>query len=156
MTEISRETLTKFINYNESTGSFLWAVNRGSIKAGSKAGAVNGGGYLVIGINYKLYSAHRLAWLYVHGVWPKNFIDHINGVKTDNRISNLREATIRENGQNRIEHRTGKLVGATYAKDRNMWRAQIEINNKNVRLGQFKTEQEAHKAYVDAKNRMTK
>ena len=98
----------------------------------------------------EFYSSHRLAWLYVHGVWPKNFIDHINGDKSDNRICNLREATRRENAQNLKIHRAGKLAGCSYNKKINKWNARMTINKKYINLGFYETEVEAHLAYKNA------
>lgn len=80
--------------------------------------------------------------------FPKE-VDHVNGKRNDNRIMNLRSVTHRENGQNRIEHRNGRLVGACFVKSKNKWKSQIEINGKAKHLGYYISELEAHKSYVN-------
>ena len=82
---------------------------------GTKIGNRLTKGYGRVLINGKLIYTHRLVWLYFNKSIPK-YIDHVNGIRDDNRIENLRETTIRKNGQNRIEHRNGKLVGCWYNK----------------------------------------
>lgn len=100
---MTQEELHQLLDYNPETGKFFWKVNmRGKVKIGTKAGCVcKIHGYELINIKNKQYRAHRLAWLYVHGKWPNPEIDHINRVKTDNRIANLREADRSMNNLNR-------------------------------------------------------
>lgn len=96
---ITTERLRHVLNYNPNTGEFHWRIDFGrwgTIKAGTKAGARQGNGYLCIGIDNVTHSAHRLAWQHYHGEVPPNYIDHINRVKTDNRIVNLRPADRRK------------------------------------------------------------
>lgn len=151
MTKTDFAELKERLFYDEKTGIFYWKMKpRRRIKTGAVAGGVNNRGYLRIKLDNKFYSSHRLAWLYVHGVWPKNFIDHINGDKSDNRICNLREATRRENAQNLKIHRAGKLAGCSYNKKINKWNARMTINKKYINLGFYETEVEAHLAYKNA------
>jgi len=99
---MTQEELHQLLDYNPETGEFFWKVNSRCIKVGQKAGYVcKTHGYEHIFINKKQYRSHRLAWLYVHGKWPEPEIDHINRVKTDNRIANLREADRSMNNLNR-------------------------------------------------------
>lgn len=107
-------------------------------------------GYRVIRIDDALYLAHRLAWFYVTGNWPANQIDHINGVRDDNRFSNLREATNLQNAHNRKYNRN-KSGFQGVRKENSKWLAEIKINYKAVRLGLFNTPEEAHCAYLIAK-----
>lgn len=149
---LSHKHLISVLDYNETTGIFVWKNGiGGASKAGKAAGTCTiAEGYIRICLSHKKYCAHRLAWFYVYSSWPENEIDHINGDKQDNRIKNLRDVSVRENGSNKFYHRKGKLVGATFCKDKKIWRSQIEINKKTVHLGRFKTETEAHEAYKKA------
>jgi hypothetical protein len=90
---ITQSKLKSIVNYNETTGVFTWAKNRKRCTTGSIAGSICSNGYIYININYKKYLAHRLAWLYIHGEFPENEIDHIDGNKANNSIENLRTAT---------------------------------------------------------------
>ena len=148
---ITQEYLKFILNYNEITGIFTWE-NRPSNRIQLKqiAGCEQKIGYITIQINKKHYKAHRLAWLYVYGEWPKNQIDHINGIRNDNRIENLRDVSVRENSSNGVEHRNNKLIGAYITKDKK-WKSQIQINKKLIYLGIYNTELEAHNAYITKK-----
>jgi len=88
------------LTYDPYTGLFTWLVDAYSNKVKGKIAGSIKEGYINISIDRKLYRAHRLAWLYVNGVFPSE-IDHINRVKSDNRICNLREVSRSENCQNR-------------------------------------------------------
>lgn len=145
-----REYIWKYLDYVPNTGKFIWCGEPAThTKIGKTVGHKNEEGYIKIRINYKLYSAHRLAWFYTYGSWPKYNIDHINGVRDDNRIINLRTVSRRENAQNMCRHRNGKLVGAHFNKLRNYYQSAISINGKVISLGVFKTEIEAHRAYIE-------
>lgn len=146
---IKQKELLKIIDYNKDTGAFLWKIRASQrAKIGDHCGTINSEGYRVINIRGVYYHAHRLAWLYIYGEWPTKRLDHINGIKTDNRIDNLRMVTNRQNGMNRNIHRNGRLVGATM--NGNRYKSQITINKKKIHLGTYDTELEAHNAYVDA------
>lgn len=147
---ITQKELKELLHYDENTGIFTWLVSKAkSIKIGDIAGKLQHTGYISIKINKKEYLAHRLVWLYIKGEWPKNQIDHINGIRDDNRIENLRNVTHRENHQNRIKHRDGHLVGTTYDKQRQKWKSQIQINGRQKSLGHYNTQQDAHEAYLN-------
>lgn len=97
---INQKRLKEVLDYDPATGVFTWRVElnaRG--KVGDPAGC-NSWGYRVIRIDGRLYGAHRLVWLYVHGRWPDAMIDHVNGDRSDNRIENLREANSVQNAHN--------------------------------------------------------
>jgi hypothetical protein len=141
--------LRSIIIYNPENGLFSWR-NPGKRHKKIHLGCFDTDGYVVMKIRLsgdkaKTYKAHRLAWLYYYGHWPKNNIDHVNGIRSDNRIENLRDATNRENQQNRANHRNGRLPGA--GRNGNKYQAQIQINKKTYYLGYFDTELEAHLAY---------
>jgi hypothetical protein len=89
---ITRARLLELLDYNPATGIFRWKASTNQrIKPGSIAGCCRHEKYWWIRLDGRSYSAGRLAWLYVYGNWPLHQIDHINRVKTDNRIGNLRD-----------------------------------------------------------------
>lgn len=144
--------------YRPETGEFFRRVAtgyRGCNRAGERAGRPAAGGYRAIGIDGKRYFEHRLAWLYMTGNWPQKVIDHINGVRDDNRLSNLRDVTMQENLCNqrspRSNNRTSQFLGVSFDKKRELWKACIHANGKQQQLGRFDTEQEARDAYRAAK-----
>lgn len=98
---LTAERLRAALDYDPATGLFRW-IERPNQKiiVGSIAGHVGRKGYIYVTIDKRKYAAHRLAWLYVNGEWPKEQIDHINRVKDDNRISNLRDVSDAENKLN--------------------------------------------------------
>ena len=148
---LTQTELQAILNYNPETGVFTWRIAPGRrVKAGDEAGSIDSHGYWRIKIEGKLHRAHRLAWLYVNGIFPVNDIDHIYGNKLDNRISNLRDVPHRENLQNTKNHRAGRLVGCYWNKRAKKWQAQISINGKQKCLGYYETEIDAHNSYMSA------
>ena len=121
-------------------------------KAGDIAGGPNKSkGYWVITLDGCPLLAHRLAWFYAHGVMPPAHVDHINGIKADNRIANLRLATRSENMRNsRVRQSTSGLKGAHRIKERRGWASKIQKEGKRFYLGYFATAEEAHAAYAKA------
>ena len=147
MNKLDSTYLREVLAYNPETGIFTWKFgNKRNTKANQIAGSIRPEGYRYICINYKNYRAHRLVWLYVYGQLPISQIDHINGNKDDNRISNLREATHAENQQNK--HST---KGYSWHKTKQVWEAYIRINGKKNTLGYFKKEEDAQMARTVAK-----
>lgn len=139
-----RETHT----YDRETGQFERRLK--NVRRGKMPGSLTWNGYLVICIDQMDYRAHRLAWLYCYGRWPKCHLDHRNGIKSDNRIANLRPATKSQNGFNRgktMANSSG-FKGVTLDKRRGVWRAQIGYNRKNLFLGDFHSPQAAAEAYA--------
>ena len=152
----SVERVRELLDYDPETGLFTWKVNRGSAKVSCVAGSKNSKGYLLIEIDRKKCQAHRLAWLFCYGSWPKNMIDHVNGDRTDNRVNNLREATVDQNLQNLHKayktSSTGLLGVCKHACGK--FQANIRIPGKRLYLGLFNTPEEAHRAYIKAKIRL--
>ena len=139
------ENIKELLDYNPETGVLTWKKQRSKIKAGDAAGCIASTGYVQISFNYKSYLAHRIIWYLFYNELP-SFIDHINGVRSDNRIVNLRKSSSRENNSNRICHRNGKSVGVYQV--RNKFRAYIFFK-KRINLGYFKTKEEAENAYFE-------
>jgi HNH endonuclease/AP2 domain len=154
---LTQAKLKEVLDYNKDSGIFIRKTFSGNYaggtaKIGGIAGTVTERGYIKIRVCGKKYLAHRLAWMYVYGEMPAN-IDHINGIKTDNRICNLRQATQIENGQNRAIHskNTTGFAGVYFYKLTKKYKAQIGFNNKRYSLGYFESPEAAHKAYLEAK-----
>ncbi len=154
---ISVERLRELLDYDPDTGVFTRKLSTSRAgKAGSIAGCLKPDGYVHIKISGKSYGAHRLVWLWVYGKWPYAEIDHINRIRNDNRLCNLREASPSENQQNhRKENRSSRsrLLGAHWNKAGNKykWRAQIVVKGQKFHLGLFETAEAAHEAYLTAK-----
>jgi hypothetical protein len=145
--------LRNLLVYDPATGYFTWKQRVAKcIQIGSVAGNTNKTGYVTIGLCKKVYKAHRLAWLYTYGSWPDGLIDHINGVKSDNRLSNLRVVNETGNSENvRKPNKRNKsgFMGVIWYQ--NKWRANITVNKKTKWLGDYATPEEAHAAYLGAK-----
>jgi hypothetical protein len=154
MGALTQSRLQELLHYDPETGDFRWRVDRGKCtKAGDYAGSVQSStGYLQIGIDYWVYFAHRLAWLYIHGEWPADQIDHINRDKLDNRIANLRQANRSQQGRNRPSRKLYPSGDDLKGVQRwyNRFRAQIKVEGRNIYLGTFDTAEEAHEAYKSA------
>ena len=155
---LTAERLRELLSYEPETGEFRWRVGRGGTAvAGGRAGCKQTIGYRRIGVAGRMYWEHRLAWLYVNGTWPSDQIDHVNGVKGDNRIANLREATRSENQGNlrqaRSDSKTG-LLGVHWNKPNKKFMAQIMFSGKQKYLGLFSTAEQAHQAYLVAKREL--
>ena len=136
---LTQQILKQLFQYNPDTGIFIRLVSRGNAKAGAEAGSKGGHGYLQIRIDRKRYLAHRLAWLYMTGEFPKDQIDHINHVRVDNRLVNLRGATRQENGRNRSmqSNNTSGITGMSWDKHAGKWLAQIRVEGKQIYLGLY-------------------
>lgn len=154
---VSSEWLREHLSYDVETGIFLWrAKPKPTYDISKPAGSLTYAGYLNISIKRRLYKAHRLAWLYVTGEWPKHQIDHVNGVRHDNRFVNLRDVTNSVNNQNLRAPQQGSsgYLGVSFSKRNGKWRSAIWVNKKHVYLGEFKTPEEAHERYLTAKREL--
>ena len=155
---LTQERLKELLHYNPDTGIFInLTQRRGRAKKGVVAGWKNTYGYINIRVDYKVYKAHRLAWLYVHGNFPEKSLDHINEIKYDNYMINLRLATVQENNHNistSNKNNASGLRGVCWHKFSGKWRAQIKINGNIKHLGLFNTSDEASEAYLAAKKEL--
>ena len=142
------------LSYDDATGEFRWKVRLArAVPAGSLAGCLLDNGYRSIAIQGYTYKSHRLAWLHVHGVWPTEDIDHINGDKADNRLCNLRQATRHENMQNLSVGKANSTgyVGVSFRRRSQRWQAYITLARKRVHLGFFASVELAVSARATAK-----
>ena len=150
---ITQARLKELLLYEPETGEFYWRVAKSQrVRAGERAGCAGRRGYREIAIDDKRYLVHRLAWLYVYGQFPKP-LDHKNQNRTDNRISNLREANIRQNRTNcKTTSRSG-FKGA-YRGKRGRWHSRVMHAGISYRLGHYDTPEEAHAAYCAAAKKL--
>lgn len=150
---VTYEQLTKYLRYDPDTGLFVWIKASGKGLVGKVAGTIREEGYLRIRLLGKTYGAHRLAWMYVNGEMPPDSIDHVNGIRDDNRYVNLRACNRAENGQNLLQpigisgYRGVKMSHGRY-------QACISVNRKRYHLGTFDTPEQAQSAYLEAKQRL--
>ena len=132
------QRLRELLSYDPGTGVFVWRVDQGRVKSGAAAGDINTTGYRIIMIDGHNYRAGRLAWAISTGAWPTVLIDHKDRDRSNDRLSNLREATFKQNAEN-MRRPTGR-TGVTWNKRRQQWQAKICHNYKQKHLGWFSTE----------------
>lgn len=153
---ISHARLQRFLEYDEMTGVFAWRKDRGGRKFdGEPAGSLDANGYITITVCGNRFFAHRLAWFYLHRKWPQQYIDHINGNRSDNRIANLRDVSCHQNCQNISLISKNNATGVTgVSVQGKKYRAELQFQGARYDLGMFSTIEEAGKAYVAAKVRL--
>lgn len=136
-------------DYDPTDGQLRWRVKkRWNGKVGAVAGAVNRDGYREIGVDGRTYKAHRLVWLHQHGAWPAGQIDHANRDRSDNRLSNLRDANASQNCANKSTTAADGMRGIYIKRKRRVrYGAHIKVAGKNRHLGYFDTLEQAQAAY---------
>ena len=147
------ERLRELMHYEPLTGHFTWRINSAVAKPGQRAGGGHSLGYRAVGLDYKKYLEHVLAYLYMTGEWPAGEVDHINGDKTDNRWSNLRLATRSQNGHNKGLHPRSSTGISGVNKHGNKFRARIWDNGVVIDLGCFASLEAAAKARAAAEKK---
>lgn len=152
MTVLTQELLKTLLRYEPDTGYFYWLKPLGGpVVSGSPAGYVDAQGYHIIGVRGLYEKAHRLAWLYMTGLWPQPEVDHINRNRADNRWCNLREAT---NVEGRLNSKTRSKYGrGVYAAKSGRFDARIGFRGKVYHIGVFDTPAEASAAYQKARRK---
>ena len=128
-----------------------WQYARRGVKSGAQAGGKNVAGYVVIRVDGESLYSHRLIWLYMTGAWPLKEIDHINGIRDDNRWVNLREATRTQqlhNTAKRSDNKSG-YKGVHLHKE-GVWRTRLKIGGKIIELGLYDAPEKASEAYKKA------
>ena len=134
---LTQSELKSILHYDTHTGIFT--RRKSTYKLGNKVGTKAKDGYIQASILGKLHRMHRLAWLYVYGSFPEKHIDHINRIRDDNRIENLREVSQKKNLQNRItpSNSTTGRIGVSVMKGSSKYRSTIYVNGKSINLGVF-------------------
>jgi hypothetical protein len=143
---IEQDLLKELLHYCPEHGVFTWRHN------GKECGYISNFGYRIIKINNKPYVAHRLAWVYIYGCSPSEYIDHINGCRSDNRIDNLRAATRSINSKNtkkRSDNNSG-VMGVSWDKRYNRWQSYLNSGGKRKHLGYFDNIFDAAAARISA------
>jgi hypothetical protein len=143
--------LHELLSYDDMTGIFTWKLT------GNSAGNIGAHGYVILIIDKKRYLGHRLAWYWVHWKWPSNFIDHIDGCRSNNAIANLRDVTYSQNKQNTKRAYKNNKVGLqgvrVQRRHKTKFQAQITVNKRVMNLGFYDTPEEAHAVYIEAKRK---
>ena len=163
--EIDPKIIKELLDHPYGDGRLFWRFRERKWFANDKAFATWNGkwagkqgftsttlnGYRQGRIFSRQYYAHRVIWCIYYGEWPPNQIDHINGVRTDNSIGNLRLAVNSQNGRNRGKqsNNTSGYKGVSYYKSRGVWEANIQADGVKRRIGYFKTAEDAHQAYCE-------
>lgn len=149
MQPLTLALVNEYLTYDSGTGKLHQRKKRPRIQVGSLAGCVRPKGYRYIELEGRKYPAHHIVWLLETGKTPTKSLDHIDGNKDNNHISNLREVTNKQNTENRGKQRnnTTGYKGVTYNKRLNKYIAQIQHNSKQMHIGVYPTAHEAHLAY---------
>lgn len=170
----SIEFLRSCFDYNPATGALIWKARATdqfktlnscgiwhSRFCGKAAGSLDNKGYRTICLQVdgkkQSVKAHVVAWALSYGAWPERYVDHVNGMKDDNRLTNLRKASTAENARNRGPTRANKtgLKGVTFTANGKRFRAQIKgEDSRVVYLGTFSSAEAAHSSYSSAARRL--
>ncbi|HED1596609.1 TPA: HNH endonuclease [Enterobacter cloacae subsp. cloacae] len=146
----------KLLSYCPESGVFRWLNDGKIVKAGDVAGGLDSDGYLIITVRGVPMKSHRLAWFFIHGKVPRDTIDHINRIRTDNRIVNLREASRLQQMNNigMLDRNKSGFVGVFWSKRQKKWQAQITINKQRYHVGLFNDPLEASIKREEMRNRL--
>jgi hypothetical protein len=155
--QIDHAELVRVIDYDAETGIFTWKARTSKgVRVGDSVGSKCSNGYLRAKVNGVEYLLHRLAWFHVHGEWPRR-VDHINGVRNDNRIVNLRNVDARTNSENQhramVNNRLG-VLGVCFEKQTRKFKASIRTRGRSITLGRYDSPEAAHAAYLEGKRRI--
>lgn len=132
---ITQSQLKDHLHYDPDTGFFTWiSGNKRNVSSGYVCGSKSkNNDYIVIGIMGERHVAHRLAWLYMYGQFPDTFIDHINGIRNDNRISNLRICSRTQNNTNKKIYKNNKIgIKNVFILKNGIYRVQVKVNGKAI------------------------
>lgn len=150
--DLTAARLRELLSYEPTTGMFFRLSDPRPTPR--PAGTLRTSGYIAIGIDRRVYLAHRLAWLYMTGSWP-TIIDHLDGVRANNAFANLRDATQALNMQNQRRPKVSNALGFLgVTKNGPNFKASIWVDRRQVNVGTFKTPEDAHEAYLVAKRQL--
>lgn len=150
---ITHARLLEVLDYDQDTGIFTRKIGLGHSKAGDTAGSPAGRGYIRVKVDGMAYKAHRLAWFYVTISWPKEQIDHVNGIRDDNRFANLREANQFENSRNARKYKNNSTGFKGVSVEKGKFVSRIAVGGSQRIIGRFSTPEAAHTAYREAARR---
>ena len=144
---LTAERARELLDYDRDTGIFTWRKARPGVSLGSEAGGVNQRGYIRIGLDGRLYRAHRIAFLIIDGEWPQNCVDHKDRNPANNRWDNLRKCTQAQNVLNSAPSRSSASGFKGVEKHRDGWQCRVSIDGERVQVGNFKSAFLAARAY---------
>jgi hypothetical protein len=154
MTALTQKRLKKLLRYDAKTGAFYRVeILSNRCVIGERAGCRLPSGYRMVSVDGVSHREHRLVWLWHTGHFPKNFTDHRNGIRDDNRFENLREATKGENCQNaaKQQNNTSGYTGVVWEARRKRWLARVKFKGKTHHFGTYRTPEAANSAYLKGK-----
>lgn len=145
---LTLERLQEILSYNPDTGVFLWVKPRAiRHNVGDIAGGIDARGYRRIVVFGRSVAAYRLAWFFSFGTWPPEDVDHINGIRSDDRLANLRLASRSQNNCNRGPQKNNRTGYIGVHPDHGTYRARINFQRRRINIGNFPTADAAARAY---------
>jgi len=152
---LTQARLKELLSYDPLTGEFTNIKSgKGRKPVGSVVGSLNNTGYISSMIDQKNYLHHRLAWLYTHGYFPPEDVDHIDGVRTNNRLENLRLASRYQNCQNAARRSDNSSGTPGVVQVGKRWRSRVTLLGVHHHVGYFDTSEAAREAYLAAKAKL--
>lgn len=149
---LTYERAKEVFTYDPETGILYRKLSRGKPRKPRPVIVPDKQGYLVVCVDSKHQKVHRIVWLMEYGFWPKGNIDHIDGNRTNNKLSNLRDVTFEQNAHNATlrKDNTSGFKGVHFHRNHNKWVARVHTKGRSIHLGCFLTPEEAHLAYCEA------
>lgn len=152
---LTHQELISVISYDPVSGVFFKLGAAGDGAQQRPTGHKNVRGYMCVYVAGRSYAAHRLAFFYMQKEWPPHDVDHINGDRTDNRFSNLRQVTRKQNKENMTVTWAASCVrGVTWCKKRKAWKAQVKHNQRHYNIGYFSELEAAAEAAKAGRDRL--
>ena len=151
MNKVNFEYVNEYLSYDKETGNLYQKKKRPKVKVGQLAGGITPYGYRFIQLNGRKYPAHHIVWMFETGAFPSQTLDHIDGNPLNNKFSNLREVTTKQNTENRGKQKNNKTgyKGVSFNNRLQKYVAQIQHNYQPIYIGIYQTAYEAHLAYEE-------